>query len=62
MLNGHPIDPQILVTDSIQGLKAGVGYHGLASVSCGRQETEVRDLGLCEDKGKAGCIDSLLVV
>ena len=55
------IDPQIRVTDGIQGLEAGVKYHGLTTVSCGCQEPEVRALGQCEGKGKAGCGGSLLV-
>ena len=56
------IDPQIQVTDGIQGLKAGVGYHRRALVFCSFQDPKVQALGLYEDKGKAGCIGSLLVV
>ena len=50
------------MTEGIQGLEAGVGYHGLTTVSCGCQEPEVRALGQCEDEGEAGCIGSLQVV
>jgi len=63
MLKAHPIEiPSFHVTDGIQDLKAGVGYHERTTVSCGCQEPEVRALGQCEDEGKAGCIVSLQVV
>ena len=50
------------MADGIQGLEAGVGYHGLTTETCGCQEPKVQALGQCEDEGKAGCGGSMLMV
>jgi hypothetical protein len=50
------------VTDGTQELEAGVGYHGLTTLSCGDKEPKVQALGQCEDVGEAGCVGSFLVV